>query len=68
VTSFGEQIPYTGFFTSPDILLIERGAPDPQGARTVMVPYGQIHALKIGDPLDPRTIRSLGFEGKQSAK
>ncbi|KKK64655.1 hypothetical protein LCGC14_2982010 [marine sediment metagenome] len=37
VTSFGEQIVFDSFATSPDLLLIERRSPDTVGARTVLI-------------------------------
>jgi hypothetical protein len=61
VTSFGDQIPFADFTTSAALLLIHRAAPDPVGARMVLVPYGTIMALKIIDPLPKNALAALGF-------
>ncbi len=61
VTSFGEQIAFESFAASDDLLLIERRAPDAVGARTVIVAYQYIQALKIVDVTKPKAFQSLGF-------
>lgn len=61
VTSFGEQIAFDGFATSDDMLLIERRSPDTVGARTVLVAYESIQALKIVDVTKVKSFQSLGF-------
>jgi len=63
VTLFGEQIPFAGFRTHPALLLLERAAPDPMGARMVVLSYTQIAGLKITDPLTPAATETLGFKG-----
>jgi hypothetical protein len=62
VAAFGEQIPFSGFSTSEAFLLAERQTPDAMGARTVLLPYDQIVALKIVDIVKMRLFQSLGFE------
>jgi hypothetical protein len=49
VTAFGEQIPFSGFLTAEGLLLLERSTPDSMGARTVMLPYDQVAAIKLTD-------------------
>ena len=61
VTTFGEQIPFESFSTSPDMLLIERRTPDTVGARTVLVPYQNIAGLKLVDVIKVKAFQSLGF-------
>lgn len=61
VTSFGEQIAFDNFATSDDLLLVERRAPDTVGARTVIVAYQNIAALKIVDVTKAKTFGSMGF-------
>lgn len=61
VTSFGEQIPFESFSASNDLLLIERRAPDTVGARTVLIAYQNIQALKIVDVVKAKAFASLGF-------
>lgn len=61
VTSFGEQIPFDGFATSPELLLIERRTPDTVGARSLLIAYHTIAALKIDDVVKMKTFESMGF-------
>ena len=63
VTSFGEQIPFEGFLTRQDLLLLDRHAPDTVGARMVVLEYEQILALKITDVVRPKVFEALEFEG-----
>ena len=50
--------------TTENLLLMERRAPDALGARTVLVPYESIIAVKFVDQIDPRAFSAAGFEGK----
>ena len=68
VTSFGEQILFSGFLTHPDLLLIQRTTPDSMGARTVLLTYEGVVAVKITDVVETRQFRELGFEGTLSTK
>ena len=61
VTSFGEQIVFDSFATSPDLLLIERRSPDAVGARTVLIAYQNIAAVKIVDVVKIKTFGPMGF-------
>jgi hypothetical protein len=61
VTSFDEQIPFDGFATSEHMLLLERKIPDTLGARKIMLPYGQIMAVKFTDVVKMKAFQSLGF-------
>lgn len=63
VTTFGEQIPFSGFWLNADLLLLERQTPDSLGARTILMPFDQISALKIVDVVKAKAFQSLGFEG-----
>jgi len=67
VTSFGEQIAFDGFATSDDLLLLERRAPDAVGARTVLVAYRNVEALKIVDVTKAKTFASMGFTAPPSS-
>ena len=62
VTSFNETIPFSSFLISPDILLVERDNPDSHGARKVMIPYGEIRAVKIVDPMELGRFQVMGFQ------
>jgi hypothetical protein len=61
VTSFDEQIPFEGFATSDELLLVERRAPDTVGGRTVLLAYQQIKALKFVDVVKVKAFQSLGL-------
>jgi hypothetical protein len=61
VTSFGEQIPFSGFAPSDELLLLERHTPDTMGARMVLISYQQIQAVKIVDVVKLKSFESLGF-------
>jgi hypothetical protein len=63
VTSFDEQIPFSAFWTSSNLLLLERQTPDSLGARTIVLAFTQITALKIVDVVKPKSFQTLGFEG-----
>jgi hypothetical protein len=62
VTSFDEQIPFTGFWTSKEFLLVERRIPDSLGSRMVVVPYDNVSALKITEVLQANVFRAIGFD------
>jgi hypothetical protein len=66
VTSFGEQIPFSAFWTSSNLLLLERQSPDSLGARTIVLTFTQITALKIVDVVKINAFQSLGFQDSQS--
>jgi hypothetical protein len=63
IAEFGEQMPFSAFWTSPTYLLLERTTPDSLGARTIVLPFTQVAALKITDVVKPKTFQPLGFEG-----
>jgi hypothetical protein len=66
VTSFNEQIVFATFGTSKNFILLERQTPDALGARSVVVPYEQILALKIVDVVKPKNFKASGFEEAHS--
>lgn len=61
VTSFAEQIAFENFATSEHMLLIERRAPDTVGARSVLIPYQNVAALKIVDVVKMKSFQPMGF-------
>lgn len=61
VTTFNEQIPFESFGIGPDVLLIERRAPDTLGARMVLISYQNIQAVKIVDVVKMRIFQSMGI-------
>jgi len=66
VTAFGEQIPFDGFQTGPDLLLVDRKNPDTLGARKIVLAYSQVLGLKIVDVMDPRALAPFGFAAPPS--
>jgi hypothetical protein len=62
VASFGEQIPFSTFSTSETFLLLERQAPDATGARTILLSYDKVLALKIVDVVKARSFQAFGFD------
>ena len=63
VTATGEQTPFQEFLTSDDFLLLQRRAPDTVGAREVLIPFGEIVALKVTEVVKPAIYRAAGFKG-----
>jgi len=64
VTILDEQIGFAGFMTSETMLLIDRRAPDTAGARKVILPYGNIAAVKLVDVIKAKTLQGAGFVGE----
>jgi hypothetical protein len=62
VTNYEEQIPFDGFSTSENMILLERRAPDTVGARKVLLPFQHIVAVKITDVVKSRSFQACGFE------
>ena len=62
VTKFDEQILFSSFMYSDNLLLIERQSPDTIGARQVILSYESISALKIVDVVKLKALARLGFE------
>jgi hypothetical protein len=62
VTTFNEQIPFDGFLTSDQFVVVARTTPDTVGARQVVVPYGNIAALKIVSVVKDKTFEDMGFK------
>ncbi|MBN1909974.1 MAG: hypothetical protein JW818_09565 [Pirellulales bacterium] len=63
ITSFDEQIPFAGFLTSEAFLLLSRSMPDSMGARSILIPYENLVAVKITEVVKPKTFERMGFEG-----
>jgi hypothetical protein len=66
ITSFAEQIPFCGFMTSEQMVLVDRRAPDTLGARRVVVPYAHVAGVKYVDVFKDKLLRLQGFEGPVS--
>lgn len=65
VTKFDEQIMFSNFLFSDDLLLVERQMPDTIGARQVILSYESISALKIVDVIKLKALAKLGFESQK---
>ncbi len=61
VTSFGEQIPFSGFLCGRGILFVERTTPDQLGGRALLIPYHQIAAVKFLDVVKAKSLEDCGF-------
>jgi hypothetical protein len=62
VTNFGEQIAFSAFWVSEDMLLIERQTPDTVGARKVIISFEAILGVKLTEVLKPAALAPLGFK------
>ena len=63
VTNFDEQVPFDGFMTTSDLLLLERRTPDTIGARKLILPYGNILAIKLTEVVKAKLMATAGFVG-----
>lgn len=63
VTSFGERFTFSDFITSDAFLVVKRETPDIDGARTIVLDYDGVCAVKIVDLMKPRTVVEFGFGG-----
>ena len=63
ISSFGEQVPFTGFLSRQDLLVLERQTPDSLGARTIVLSYEAVIGLKITDVVKAKTFQAIGFQG-----
>jgi hypothetical protein len=62
VTSFNEQILFSTFSTSADLLFLERQTPDAIGARSIILPYNAVVAVKIVDVVNVKQFKAVGFD------
>ncbi len=61
VMTSGEQIPFSAFLISDNVVMLERPAPDTVGARKIVLPYSHIDAIKITEPIDNDVFVAAGF-------
>jgi len=62
VTGFGEAIPFNGFMVSGGLLVIERETPDQFGTRKVILPYGQVAAVRLSTTIELTRFAAMGFQ------
>ena len=68
ITSFGEQITFRDFMTTESLLLVERRTPDVIGARQVIIPFRNIAAVKITEPVSMDIFSHAGFRGRAASQ
>lgn len=61
VTSYAEQIPFEAFQFTSELVLLDRPTPDTLGARRVILPYGNITAVKITSVTQDNAFQPIGF-------
>ncbi len=61
ITSFGEHFTFTEFISSDTFLVVRRETPDIDGARTIVLDFEGIRAVKILDPMRSSTFVEFGF-------
>ena len=64
ITTFDEQVPFNGFMTSKHFLVFSRNTPDALGARTVLLPYDSLAAIKIIDVVKSNVYQTAGSTGE----
>lgn len=62
VTTFNEHVPFSTFFVSGGVLLVERDKPDNYGTRKVMLAYSTIQAVKITNVIEIGRFQVMGFQ------
>jgi len=68
VTTFDEQIPFSGFAISENMLLLERKNPDTLGARKILMTFQGVAAVKIVDVVKVKAFSSFGFQEARGKK
>lgn len=62
VTSLNESITFSGFQISDEAVLFERDRPDTMGARSAIVPWGEIVTVKLTSPIESAQFQDMGFQ------
>ena len=62
VISLNESITFSNFQISDYAVLFERDRPDTMGARTVIVPWQEIAAVKLTSPIESAQFQDMGFQ------
>jgi hypothetical protein len=61
VTTFDEQIGFVEFMMAEHTILLQRLAPDANGGRKVILPYKNISAVKVTEPVGNDIFIPCGF-------
>lgn len=67
VTTYGDQIPFVGYYTTDSLVIVERQTPDSMGGRQVILVYGSIDAIKVTDPIESNVFTDAGFQAAAGA-
>lgn len=62
VTSLNESITFSNFQVSDEAVLFERDRPDTMGARSAIVPWGEIVTVKLTSSIESAQFRNMGFK------
>lgn len=62
VTSLNEPITFSNFQISEEAVLFERDRPDTMGARSAIVPWGEIVTVKLTSPVESAQFQTMGFK------
>ncbi|MDA7978105.1 MAG: hypothetical protein MPJ50_04965 [Pirellulales bacterium] len=66
MASWDEQIPFSSFLTTTDLVMFERRNPDTNGARRVLIGFDEIKAIKIVEVVRDEPFREAGFQGPEA--
>lgn len=61
VTNYQEQVQFVGFLMTEQMLMLERMAPDANGGRRLLIPFGNILGVKITDPVKNEVFTQAGY-------
>ena len=64
----GETVSFRSYMMNPNMVLFERHNPDALGARSVLLTYSQIAAIKFTDVVKTPTFQAVGFIGELSSR
>lgn len=62
ISKQGASIPFINFLISGGLLLLDRGRPDAEGARKVIVAYDSIALIKLSTTSELSIFQSMGFQ------
>jgi hypothetical protein len=61
VTNYDEQVVFVKFLMSEHFIMLERLAPDSLGGRRLVIPYGNIQAVKLTEPTSEDVLTKAGY-------
>jgi len=66
MTSFAENVPFTGFMLIGNLVLADRGVPDTTEARHVILSIDTIVGIKITAPIKMARFTAMGFQANMA--